>query len=315
MITTPRGIAIPLPLDQSFCMMSRLYPKVKPYAVLQATQGFYKMHGTVACLTGILCFVLRLPDWQIGSVTFITTLTGYVMSLLAIYPPGLLRLAQFYSMLTGRFVVLIGLTILGLLTVGVIGTGLFWLSRLLAELVTVAHAKRLGQVFLGETDPEKFAAANKVGIASADGFAVRCFGNAYATFANKYGAPIVVHVTEDERASRKWRDVLKEFTQEWPEVTQRFQVAAEEWKKLLEPEDAEGELEPADDLASRLHADTEAYIAELQDQVRRKEIELEMIELQDKLGLKNEFEKAKAEGRADADEIIESIKRDFPESK
>ena len=70
-------------------------------------------------------------------------------------------------------------------------------------------------------------------IASADGFAVRCFGNAYATFASKYGAPIVVHVTEDERASRKWRDVLKEFTQEWPEVTQRFQVTAEEWKNCL----------------------------------------------------------------------------------
>ena len=238
MITTPRGIAIPLPLDQSFCMMSRLYPKVKPYAVLQAAQGFYKMHGTVACLTGILCFVFRLPDWQIGSITFIATLTGYVMSLLAIYPPGLLRLAQFYSILTGRFIVLIGLTILGLLTVGVIGTGLFWLSRLLAEFVTMAHAKRLGQKFLEETEPETFAAAKKIGIASADGFAVRCFGNAYATFASKYGAPIVVHVTEDERASRKWRDVLKEFTQEWPEVTQHFQVTAEEWKKLLEPEDA-----------------------------------------------------------------------------
>ena len=66
-----------------------------------------------------------------------------------------------------------------------------------------------------------------------DGFALRCFGNAYATYASKYGLPIEAHASESELESDKWRNVLKEFVDEWPQVTRRFQVTDEEWQEAL----------------------------------------------------------------------------------
>ena len=235
MITTPRGIAIPLPLDNSFCMMARLYPKVKPYTVLETTAGFYKMHGTVACMMAIICFSYRLPGWQIAGITFFATLAAYVMSVLAIYPPGLLQLARVYSLVTGLGLVLVGLSVVGVLMVGMMGTGLFWLSRLLAEAVTMVHGRHMGRKFQEILYPEASAMAKRVGSSLApDGFAIRCFGNAYATYARKFGVAIEAFASNDERESGKWRRVLREFTQEWPQVARRFQVTDEEWQELLE---------------------------------------------------------------------------------
>jgi hypothetical protein len=239
MITTPRGIAIPLPLDNSFCLISRLYPKVKPYTVLETTAGFYKMHSTVGFITGILCFLLQLSAWQIAAITFVATLVGYSMSLLAIYPPGLLRLARVYSLLTGYGFVVVGLSVVGLLKIGLVSTGLFWLSRILAEFVTVAHANHMGRNFQKIVDPQAVAAATRLAgrwrgwWSAPDGFAVRCFGNAYATYATKLGVPIEALASQDELESGKWRDVLREFAHEWPQVVRRFQVTNEEWQELL----------------------------------------------------------------------------------
>lgn len=237
MIATPRGIAIPIPLDNSFCLIARLYPNVKPYTVLETTAGFYKMHSGVACIAAILCFYFRLAAWQIGGITFIATLSGYFMSVLAMYPPGLLRFARIYSLLTGYGFILVGLCIIGLLKVGLISTGVFWISRLLAEFVTVAHANHLGRKYQKAIDPQNAQMATHLlgwwsGWWSApDGFAVRCFGNAYATYARKLGVPIEAIASQEELNSGKWRDVLMEFAQEWPQVVRRFQVTNEKWQE------------------------------------------------------------------------------------
>jgi hypothetical protein len=239
MITTPRGLPIPLPLDNSFCVMSRLYPTVKPYTILETTAGFYKMPGLVGFIAGITCFLLQLPAWQIAAITFAATVVGYVMSLLAIYPPGLLRLARIYSLVTGCGLVLVGLSVLGVCTVGMLGTGMFWAARVLAEEVTIVHANYMGRKFLRVVDPEMCASVDaaakcfRTPRASCDGFAMRCWGNAYATYASKYGAPIEAVASEEELESGKWRAVLKEFVGEWPEVARRFQVTNDEWEDVL----------------------------------------------------------------------------------
>ncbi|MFH1372898.1 MAG: hypothetical protein ABII79_03785 [bacterium] len=235
MITTPRGMRIQLPLDHSFCLMSRLYPKIKPYSVLETAAGFYKMHGTVACVTGILCFLLQLTAWQTGCIVFIATLAGYFMSVFAIYPPGLLRLALIYSLLTGYGLILVGLSVVGIVTVGLTGTGVFWASRLLAEFVTMGHANYLGRKIFKVTNPEAYAMTRKLSIGGApDGFAIRCFGNAYATYASKLGAPIEAVASAKELESSKWRNVLNEFVQEWPQIAKRFQVTDEKWAEILQ---------------------------------------------------------------------------------
>ena len=235
MITTPRGIAIPLPLDHSFCLMSRLYPKIKPYTVLATAAGFYKMHGAVGCVTGLVCFFLRLPTWQIAAITFVATVIGYFMAVFAIYPPGLLRVARAYSLLTGYGIILVGLSVVGVMTVGVVGAGAFWGARLLAELVTMAHVNLMGRKFLPIVNPEGYAIAKQAGIFGApDGFAVRCFGNAYATYATKLGVPLQAVATQSELDDDAWRTVLKEFVDEWPQIVRRFQVTDDEWQQALQ---------------------------------------------------------------------------------
>lgn len=234
MITTPKGIAIPLPLDQTFCMMARLTPRIKPYTVLETTAGFYNMHSLTALITGVVCFLLRLPLWQIAALTFSFTLIGYFMSVFAIYPPGFLRLARIYSTLKGIGLFLIGVSILGFFTVGPIGTIVFWSARLLAEFVTMAHANRLGMLFLRGTQPDVYELLKKSSVrVSPDGFAIRSFGNAYASFASRMNVPLDAFASESELESWEWRIVLDDFAQEWPEVVRRFQVTAEEWKEAL----------------------------------------------------------------------------------
>jgi hypothetical protein len=110
----------------------------------------------------------------------------------------------------------------------------FWTSRLFAEIVTMWHAKRLGQKYLDLTMPEASATAKASGLSLApDGFALRCFGNAYATYAQKYGAVIEAHASESELDSDQWRIVLQEFVNEWPQIVRRFQVTDEEWRNAL----------------------------------------------------------------------------------
>jgi len=213
--------------------MSRLYPKAKPYTILDAAAGFYKMHGAVACITGLSCFILRLSPWQTGAVTFVATVVAYFMSVFAIYPPGLLRVARIYSHITGWGLILIALSVVGIMGAGVIGTGVFWASRLLAEFVTMVHSDYLGRKFLKIVDPDAYTFANQFGFSGApDGFAVRCFGNAYATYASRFGMPLEAVASKTELEDPQWRTVLKEFVKEWPQVTQHFQVTDEEWEEV-----------------------------------------------------------------------------------
>jgi hypothetical protein len=205
---------------------------VKPYTVLEATAGFYKMHGIMGSLAGITCFLLRLSEPLIAGITIAATVAGYFMAVYAVYPPGLLRLARAYSMFTGYGLILLGISILGLATVGLVGTAIYWLSRLFAEIITMAHARRMGRRYLDMVAPEASTLAKRTGLYP-DGFALRCFGNAYGTYASRLGLPIEAVGTEEELGSGKWRHVLREFTQEWPEVARRFQVTEAEWQELL----------------------------------------------------------------------------------
>jgi len=214
--------------------MSRLYPKIKPHTLLETSAGFYKMHSAIGVISGIVCFFLQLPILQIAAITFIATVIGYCMANYAIYPPGFLYIARAYSNLTGYGIFLIILSVIGMITVGAVGTGVFWGARLLAELATIAHANLLGRKWKRIADPEGYAFAKEVGLSLAlDGFALRCFGNAYATYATKLGAPIEAVATQSELDSDKWRTVLREFVEEWPLVARRFQVTDAEWQQLL----------------------------------------------------------------------------------
>jgi hypothetical protein len=237
-ITMPRGAPIPYPLDHAFCLMARLHPKVKPYIVLETAAGFFKMPGLLGSLTGILAFAYGLQAWLIGALAFVGTSIGYFMAVYAIYPPGFLKAARIYSLLTGYGIVSVVVSGVGLWKVGLVPTLVYWLSRLAAELVSMSHARRMGRRYMELVVPELASLPRVEAMVEAtglvpDGFALRCFGNAYATYAVECDAPLTAWATQEELESRKWRAVLKEFYEEWPQITRRFQVTGDEWEYVL----------------------------------------------------------------------------------
>jgi len=96
----------------------------------------------------------------------------------------------------------------------------------------------MGRKFQKIVDPQASAMARRLAgwwsgwWSAPDGFAVRCFGNAYATYANEFGVPIEALASKNELESGQWRKVLKEFAHEWPQVVRRFQVTDEEWEEI-----------------------------------------------------------------------------------
>lgn len=235
MITTPKGISIPIPIDQAFCMMERLSPTVKPYQVLATAAGFYNMSGFTTLLAGLVCFWLRLDILPIALVTFTAAIFGYFMAVYALYPPGYLFLARNYASLKGFGLFLIGPSIVGIFTVGPLATSVFWGAKILAEFVTMSHAKRIGMKFLHVTQPDAYELMKRASVNLApDGLALRSFGNAHASFASKMNVPLGF-ATESEIESYGWRFLLEEFIKEWPEIARRFQVTKEEWEELLPP--------------------------------------------------------------------------------
>ncbi len=65
-IFTPRGLKIRLPVDYAFALMARLYPKVDAFKVLKTTESLELIPSVITLLTGLVCFYLRLPAFEIG---------------------------------------------------------------------------------------------------------------------------------------------------------------------------------------------------------------------------------------------------------
>lgn len=138
-IFTPRGLKIRLPLDYAFALIARLYPKVDAFKVLKTTEGLEAIPSLITFTTGLICFYLRLPLFEIGLYVFIASMAGFLITSFGLYIiPGLVRLGTFYSYISGFGILLVLLAVYGFITIGWQSVVVFFVVKFLAGIIKMA---------------------------------------------------------------------------------------------------------------------------------------------------------------------------------
>ena len=130
-IFTPRGLKIRLPFNYAFALIARLYPEVDAFKILKTTEGIESIPSFITFATGLVCFYLRLPLFQIGLYVFIASIAGFLITSYGLYMvPGFIQLGTFYSYIAGYGILLILLSVYGFITIGWLGIAVFFFAKI-----------------------------------------------------------------------------------------------------------------------------------------------------------------------------------------
>lgn len=219
MIISPRGLTIYLPRNYAFSLIARLFPKIDAFKFLETVQGLEKTHGAFAFITGIVCFALQLHPIQIIIWSLVIPMLAFTLRCFGIFfLPGQIKFCVLYSRITGLFIITIILIVVGIYSVGFIGTTSFFIARIVLEGITIFAdnivGKRIG-VKIGE----------KLNIAKAGSLyysPINSFMQTYKFYARRTGASLDVGPTEKELQEGNWLPVWDDFAAKWPEVVSRY---------------------------------------------------------------------------------------------
>lgn len=211
-IFTPRGLKIRLPFDYAFALMARLYPEVSVFKILKTTEGIEFISSLLMFVTSIVCFYFRMSLFSISLYVFIASIIGFLISSLGIFViPGLVRLATFYSYLSGYGIYLVFIIFYGFTRVGWQGVAAYFIAQILAGIVKmVLEAKQMKKIHSG------------TGIAFTT--SEKNFVNAYRLHADKLGKTTNTTVSDEELKEENWMPVFKDFATKWPEIARRFTI-------------------------------------------------------------------------------------------
>lgn len=209
-IYTPRGLKIRLPLDYTFALLARLYPRVDAFRVLKTTEGIESIPSLLAFCTAMVCFGLHTTPFIVGlavtiAVTFGTLLTSRGLFII----PGFVALGTLYSYLAGYFIYFTAIIVVGYITTGIGGVAAYFAARVIAFIIQ--------QVFEFSDTKAAFAATGMPLTA-----AEKNFINAYRLHASRIGETIDVEVSDDELDESNWSEVFGDLAYKWPQVVQRF---------------------------------------------------------------------------------------------
>jgi hypothetical protein len=220
-IYTPRGLAIKLPVPYTFALMKRLHPTVDAFKVLKTTEGLESIPGVLTFVTGIACFFLKADSHHIAIYTFLASLIGTVVTLFGLFiVPGLPLAGTLYSYVSGFGILFIILAVYGFVAVGWRGVLAFFVSRLLAGIVSFVldywNSKR---IYRRIGKPLHLSELN--------------FLNAYRLHASytiasppisfhEFRKRIDVSVSQEEMEEENWKPYFDDFALKWPEVVRRF---------------------------------------------------------------------------------------------
>lgn len=209
-IFTPRGLKIRLPFDYAFALIARLYPKVDAFKVLKTTEGLESIPSLITFATGLVCFYLRLPLFEIGLYVFIASMVSFFITSFGLYIiPGLDRLGTFYSYFSGFGILLVLLAVYGFITIGWQSVIVFFVAKFLAGIVKMAI----------ETIQMK-KVHSKTGLALTA--SEKNFFNAYRLHASRLGKTTDITVSDEELKEENWKPVFEDLATKWPEVVRRF---------------------------------------------------------------------------------------------
>lgn len=211
-IYTPRGLKIRLSKAYAFALMSRVFPHVDAFRVLQLTEEVENIASTTTFIVGIVAFSMRLEPIVIGLVIALTCFSFKMVHLLGLFIPPfklILPLSRVYSWFAGYGIFFVGLMVLGFFTVGWKGILSFIVARLaagwLAGAIDFAYA---------------IALSKKMGIPITA--SERSFFHAYRLSADQVSASPSLEVSDAEMEIENWQPVFTDLMMKWPVVVSRF---------------------------------------------------------------------------------------------
>lgn len=137
-VKTPRGLTLRISEGEAFGLMARLYPRVKAFQILKATEGYESIYPMLAWMVGIIGFSLQWNVFIIFLATMVTKIPALMITYGGWYKFTLLRdMATLYSYVSGFgffWVMLIWLATQTVLLPGLIS---YTLARLLTWIISI----------------------------------------------------------------------------------------------------------------------------------------------------------------------------------
>src|SRR5260221_13982219 len=191
-IYTPRGLKIRLSVDQTFALMSRLYPEVDAFHILKLTEGLEAVPTMLGLIAGLICFYFKVSAFQIGILVFVAGLAGELITTFGLFfIPGLPKLGELYSYLSGYGIWLLITIVFGFISVGWLGVAAFFIGKFLA----LGIGARLDMWNMKRIHSKTGLAPTKSEVN---------FFNAYRLYANKLGKSTNIDVSQDELKEENW---------------------------------------------------------------------------------------------------------------
>lgn len=209
-IYTPRGLKIRLPIDYSFALMTRLYPRITPFKFLKVTEALELLPAVWASIAAVLAFLILESPYSICAVIAGVQIIAHVMRMSALPIPRIFTgPANIYSYVSGYGIFMILICALGYFQLGWEGVAAFLIARAAAGCVNVV-----------------IAWVHQSGIHRKTGLAVTTseivFLNTYTQLARRFNVEMDLSVNDDELKEENWSGTLNQLATEWPEVVARF---------------------------------------------------------------------------------------------
>lgn len=209
-IYTPRGLKIRLPINYTFALLARLYPRIDAFRVLKTTEGIELIPSLLAFCTAMVCFGLYTSPFTVGIAVTIAFTSGVLLTSRSFFViPGLVAFGTLYSYLSGYFLYFIAVVVVGYSTTGIWGVVAYFTARVIAFVI---------QQVLELLNVKAAFAATGTPITAAE----KAFINAYRLHASRIGVTPDVEVCDAELDVANWRGVFEDLASKWPEVVQRF---------------------------------------------------------------------------------------------
>lgn len=107
-IYTPRGLKIRLPIDYSFALMTRLYPRITPFKFLKVTEALELLPAAWASIAAVLAFLTLKSPYTVCAVVAGVQVIAHVMRMSALPIPRIVTgPANIYSYGSGYGIFLI----------------------------------------------------------------------------------------------------------------------------------------------------------------------------------------------------------------
>ena len=190
--------------------MTRLYPRVDAFRVLQTADALELIPNALVTVAGIGAFLARLSPLQIGSAAFMAHVIGVVAVMTGVgIGPSTVAGARLYSKITGSGLLFAAILGFGLWLVGGPGVLGFVAGRVVAGLVTYA---------IEFWNMRRVYAVTGLGLTGAE----LAFLRAYHVHAAELGVSTDVTARDEELQETSWRPVLEDLTHKRPDVANRF---------------------------------------------------------------------------------------------